>query len=138
MFNLNFVIVCLQDLQFCEIVLQSNLLVIDGMFIVWIVCVLGLFFIECVFGLILFDVLCSMVGWDGVDFMCIYFFGGLFGVVKLVCEKINVDCSGMQVVGYEILGFGMVEEMSSFEIIVVINQSGVDFFVVVLVVCKGQ
>lgn len=136
--NLNFVIACLQDLQFRETVLQSNLSVIDGMPIVWIARALGLPFTERVSGSTLFDALRSTAGRNGVDPMRIYFFGGLPGVAKLACEKINADRSGMQAVGYETPGFGTVEEMSSPETIAAINQSGADFLVVALAARKGQ
>ncbi|MFX7785060.1 WecB/TagA/CpsF family glycosyltransferase, partial [Acinetobacter baumannii] len=65
--NLNFVIACLQDLQFRETVLQSNLSVIDGMPIVWIARALGLPFTERVSGSTLFDALRSTAGRNGVD-----------------------------------------------------------------------
>ncbi|WP_240733884.1 WecB/TagA/CpsF family glycosyltransferase [Herbaspirillum huttiense] len=136
--NLNFVIACLQDSQFRETVLQSNLSVIDGMPIVWIARALRLPFVERVPGSTLFDTLRSTAGVNGVDPMRVYFFGGLPGVAQLASEKIQADQSGMQAAGYETPGFCSVEEMSSLETMTRINQSGADFLVAALSARKGQ
>ncbi|MHB1677803.1 MAG: WecB/TagA/CpsF family glycosyltransferase [Sulfuriferula sp.] len=132
--NLNFVIGSLTDAEFRDSVINSDLSVADGMPLVWISRMLGIPIQTRIAGSSLFEFLRHRAG----AALSVYFYGGLDGVAKSACEKINAAPSGMQCVGFESPGFGTLEAISSDQTIAKINASNADFLVVALGAKKGQ
>ncbi len=132
--NLNFLIGCLDDGEFRESVLESDLSVVDGMPLVWLAGLLGVPLRERVAGSTLFDSLRQ----TNKQPLSVYFFGGADGVAEVACQRLNSSSSGLSGAGYETPGFGTVTEMSSDETLARINASGADFLVVALGAKKGQ
>lgn len=132
--NLNFLVACQSDRSFRDSVVESDLSVVDGMPLVWIAKLLGVPIPERVAGSSLFESLWS----DNQGVMSVFFFGGMEGVAKAACERLNSRPSGLTCVGYEYPGIGSVEDMSADTTIARINSSGADFLVVSLGAKKGQ
>jgi len=132
--NLNFLISCQHDDAFRRTVIRSDLVVPDGMPIVWIARLLGIPLRERVSGSGIFEIL--MARSDRL--VSVYFFGGLDGVAKAACTKINTSSMGLRCVGFSSPGFGPIEEMSSDTNIDRINHSEADFLVVSLGARKGN
>ena len=136
--NLNFVICCQNSAEFRESVIDSDLVVADGMPLVWAARLLGLPIRERVAGSNIFERLC----FDAMDHMAepikVFFFGGPEGAGESACRRLNADANGAICVGHMSPGFGSIESMSSSEVINVINASQADFLVVSLGAVKGQ
>lgn len=132
--NLNFLALSQQDAEFRNSVIQSDLVIADGVPIVWIAKLLGIPIHERVAGSTLFETL----GKEWRRKMKIYFFGGPSGVASEASALINEKSMGLTCVGYHSPGFGTIEEMSDKSIIENINLSDADFLVVALGAKKGQ
>jgi N-acetylglucosaminyldiphosphoundecaprenol N-acetyl-beta-D-mannosaminyltransferase len=132
--NLNFVIASMSDSAFRQSILDSDLVVADGMPLVWMARLLGIPIPERVAGSTVFQRLYPSAERP----IAVYFFGGTEGVAEAACRRLNRVASGLICVGYEFPGFGSIETMSSNEIIDRINQSNTDFVVVALGAKKGQ
>ena len=133
--NLNFLIAARSDVAFCDSVIHSDLVVADGMPLVWIAKLLRIPIEERVAGSSLFEALRAQ---DAANPMSVYFFGGPDGVAKLAAQKINHTKAGLTCVGYQSPGFVSLEEMSSVSRVAQINASNADFLVVSLGAKKGQ
>ena len=133
--NLNFLIAAQNDSEFRDSVIYSDLVVADGMPLVWIARLLDIPVRERVAGSSLFEALRDQ---DATDQISVYFFGGPDGVAKAAAEKINLIGGGLTCVGYQSPGFASVEEMSGAARIDSINASNPDFLVVSLGAKKGQ
>jgi N-acetylglucosaminyldiphosphoundecaprenol N-acetyl-beta-D-mannosaminyltransferase len=134
--NLNFLIGCLDDSDFRDSVIHSDLCIADGMPLVWMAWLLGIPIPERVAGSGLFEVLRSEK--SIAPPLKVYFFGGPDGVAKQACRILGVESLGLECVGFDCPGFGSVEAMSGTETIANINASGADFVVVALGARKGQ
>ncbi|MDP1682191.1 MAG: WecB/TagA/CpsF family glycosyltransferase [Burkholderiales bacterium] len=132
--NLNFLIACQTDAEFRDSVINSNLNIADGMPLVWIARLLGIPIRERVAGSDLFEQLRKGTSAQ----LSVYFFGGMEGVAKEACRRLNAKSSGLVCAGHETPGFGSIEDMSGDESIGKINASGADFLVVSLGAKKGQ
>ena len=132
--NLNFLALSQQDADFRNSVLHSDIVIADGVPIVWIAKLLGIPIQERVAGSNLFEAL----GKEWRRKMKVYFFGGPTGVAAEASANINEKSTGLTCVGYYSPGFGTIEEMSEKTIIDNINLSDADFLVVALGAKKGQ
>ncbi len=132
--NLNFLALSQQDADFRNSVLHSDIVIADGVPIVWIAKLLGIPIQERVAGSNLFEAL----GKEWRRKMKVYFFGGPTGVAAEASANINEKSTGLTCVGYYSPGFGTIEEMSEKTIIEKINLSDADFLVVALGAKKGQ
>jgi N-acetylglucosaminyldiphosphoundecaprenol N-acetyl-beta-D-mannosaminyltransferase len=134
--NLNFLVTSRTDPEFRESLLVSDLCPADGMPIVWLARLLGVPLKERIAGSDIFEALKSAR--PGTGRLSVFLFGGEEGVGAAACQKLNADAGGMTCVGYYDPGFGTVDEMSSDQIIEMINASGADFLVAALGAKKGQ
>ena len=132
--NLNFAIAARNDTAFRDSVLHSDLILVDGMPLVWIARLLGLPVRERVSGADVFEALCAHAGPP----LPIYLFGGPPGAAARACEALNRRNGGVRCVGFDEAGFGSIEAMSSDAQIARINDSGARFVVVALGAKKGQ
>jgi|SRR5450830_175664 len=132
--NLDFLALAQHDSYFRDSVIQSDLVIADGMPIVWIAKLLGIPIHERVAGSTLFEAL----GQERRRKMTVYFFGGPQGVAAEASQRINAVSTGLTCVGYYSPGFGTLDEMSSDEIVDNINAANADFLVVALGAEKGQ
>ena len=134
--NLNFLVNSLDDSEFRELLLLSDLCTADGVPIVWIARLLGIPIRRRVAGSDMFALLKARP----VDQkpLKVFFFGATESVAAAAARSLNSAQSKLQCVGWICPGFGTVEEMSSDETIDSINSSGADFLVVALGAKKGQ
>ena len=132
--NLNWAVASQVDSVFRDSVIESDLSIPDGMPVVWVAKLLRTPIRNRVTGSGVFE---SLRSGDRRQ-ISVYFFGGKEGVAKAACKRLNTESSGLVCVGSECPGFGSVEDMSSEETIVRINDSGAEFVVVSLGARKGQ
>lgn len=135
--NVNFLVACGRDERFRDDVLDSHLVVADGMPLVWLARLLGLPIRERVAGSGLFQRLRESAP-DPAGPVRVFFFGGPPGVAEAACRALNAEARGMVCVGWHSPGFGSVEDMSTPEVIDSINACRADFLVVALGAAKGQ
>lgn len=133
--NLNFLIASRSDAAFRDSVIHSNLVVADGMPLVWIAKLLRIPVRERVAGSSLFEALRVQ---QTAHPMRVYFFGGPDGVAESAAQRINRGSTGMVCAGYQSPGFVSLEEMNTANRIAQINDSNADFLVVALGAKKGQ
>jgi len=132
--NLNWIVACLADKEFRDSVTRSDLIIPDGMPLVWVARLLGIPIRKRIAGSDVFEALKS----DALEPISVFFFGGQKGVADAACQRLNADSSGLRCVGFEFPGFQSIEEMSGYETIAKINASRADFVVVSLGAKKGQ
>ena len=134
--NLNFLIACRSDQSFRHSVMSSDLVLVDGMPLIWIARLLGVPLQHRVAGASLFEHMRRTVANNKVK---VFFFGGQDGTADVACKTLNADTmSGMLCVGAISPGFGSIESLSSNVHIQTINESNADFLVVSLGAQKGQ
>lgn len=133
--NVNFVVAARSDASFRRSVLRSELILADGMPIVWLSRFLGLPLKERVSGADLFEALRACQDEPPLK---VYFFGGPDGAAKAACEAVNRRGGGLYCVGHQSPGFVPVEEMSTDAHIEAINLADPDFVIVSLGAKKGQ
>ena len=134
--NLNFLITAQSDLSFFQSVVDSDLIIADGMPIIWIAKLLGIPLIERVAGSDLFDELSRQNGRNKKT--SVFFFGGQEGIAELASQKLNESSQSMSCCGFYDPGFVSVDEMSTPPIIDYINKTNPDFLLVALGAGKGQ
>lgn len=135
--NLNFIIQARKSVPFQNSVIDSNLVLIDGMPPLWVARLLGIPGIEKVSGSDLVESLWHHSPPGGKKIR-VFLFGGEAGIGESACKRINEKSSGLECVGYVNPGFGTVEEMSEAKLIQQINESQADFVIVSLGAKKGQ
>jgi N-acetylglucosaminyldiphosphoundecaprenol N-acetyl-beta-D-mannosaminyltransferase len=133
--NLNFLIAARDDPAFRDSVLHSDLIIADGMPLVWIARLLGARIRERVAGSELFERLRDHR--DGPP-VSLYFFGGPDGAAERACQRINESATGLRCVGFESPGFVPLDEMTGDDSVARINASGAQFVSVSLGAKKGQ
>lgn len=133
--NLNFLINAQSDDDFLQSVIDSDLIVADGLPIVWVANLLGIPLTERVAGSDLFDKLSKQKSKKKIR---VFFFGGQEGIAEKACQALNKSSEGMLCSGFYDPGFVSVDEMSSPQIIDYINATNPDFIVVALGSKKGQ
>lgn len=132
--NLNFLVGCLDDVQFRDSVIHSDLSVADGMPLVWIARMLDIPIIERVSGAGLFEALRG----HPAQSLSVYLFGGPEGAGEAACRRLNAESAGLRCSGFAAPGFGSIEDISSAATIAAINASRADFLLVALGAKKGQ
>jgi N-acetylglucosaminyldiphosphoundecaprenol N-acetyl-beta-D-mannosaminyltransferase len=134
--NLNFLCAAQTDDTFREAVINSDLSIADGLPIVLVAKLLGIPLPERVAGSDLIEYLYRR---NTTSPLKVFFFGGEPGAGELASQKINQNLpAGLLAVGHYAPGFGTVDEMSTPEIISIINQYEVEFLIVALGAKKGQ
>jgi len=132
--NLNILLACLEDENFRDSVIASDLVIADGMPLVWISKLLGIPIRERVAGSGMFERLRD----EAAANIKVFFFGGKEGMAEIACRRLNADSFGLTGVGFETPGFGSIEDMSSESTIAKINSSSADFLLVSLAARKAQ
>lgn len=132
--NLNFLIGSRTDVAFRDTVLHSDLVIADGMPLLWIARLLRIPIRERVAGSDVFEALQH----DEAGPLSAYFFGGPPGVAQQACEAVNRRGGAMRCVGWASPGFGGIEDISRPEDLEPIVAARPDFIVVALGGKKGQ
>jgi N-acetylglucosaminyldiphosphoundecaprenol N-acetyl-beta-D-mannosaminyltransferase len=134
--NLNFVIGCRSDEKFRNSVIQSDLVIADGMPLIWVAKLLNIPIRERVSGSNLFEILLQRNS-IGREYR-IFYFGGQDDVAKRAEEK-TANLSSVAVGAGSISpGFVSTTEMSKSDYIEKINRSESDILIVALGAKKGQ
>lgn len=133
--NLNFIVQSKSDESFYESVIYSDLVVADGMPVIWTARLLGIPLQSRVAGSSLFEILQNTRRDKPIS---VFFFGGQGRAAKQAAEKLNRTSVGMMACGALNPGMGSVESMSDSAIIDQINAAEPDFLVVSLGARKGQ
>ncbi|MDB0047303.1 WecB/TagA/CpsF family glycosyltransferase [Porticoccaceae bacterium] len=133
--NLNFIVQAKRDDCFYESVIYSDLVVADGMPVIWTAKLLGIPLRSRVAGSSLFERLQNTQRDKPIS---VFFLGGQGDVAQEAADKLNDTSVGMVACGALNPGMGSVESMSSDEIIEQINAANPDFLVVSLGAKKGQ
>ena len=131
--NVNHVVTVQRDPAYRDAVTCSDLVVPDGMPLVWLARLLGIR-IHRVAGSDLFQAL--MDGTAGP--VRAFFFGGPEGAAEAACDRLNRHNGPMRGAGWYFPGFGSVFDMSAPDIVTRINATCPDFVVVSLGASKGQ
>lgn len=134
--NVNFLIAAQSNVDFFRSVIESDLIVADGMPIIWVSKLLGIPLPERVAGSDLFDKLSHQQ--NQTEKMSVFFFGGEEGIAELAGQKLNESSEAMSCCGTYGPGFVSVDEMSTPDIIERINQANPDFLLIALGAGKGQ
>jgi N-acetylglucosaminyldiphosphoundecaprenol N-acetyl-beta-D-mannosaminyltransferase len=131
--NLNYLVQSRTDREFKETILNCDLCLADGMWVVWLARLMGLPIKNKISGSNLFEIM-------KVDAqrLKIFFFGGPEGVAEAAANALNSKPNQLTCVGSLYPGFGSVEELSDEGIINFINGSEADFLAVSLGAKKGQ
>ncbi|MEJ1489865.1 MAG: WecB/TagA/CpsF family glycosyltransferase [Candidatus Sedimenticola sp. (ex Thyasira tokunagai)] len=135
--NVNFLIASQSEYDFRYSVINSDLVLADGMPIVWIAKLLRLPVTQRVPGSGLIERLWSETA-SKYDPIKVFFFGGEKGVAETACEIMGKEKRGLECAGHYYPGFGSVEDMSSDSVIDAINKADPDFTIVSLGARKGQ
>lgn len=133
--NLNFTVMAQDDADFYDSVIQSDLVVADGMPLIWVAKLLDIPIKERVAGS---DLFAYLSGKPRVKKIRVFFFGGETGIAEKAHHELNRTSSGMESCGFYDPGFVSIEEMSNNDIISHINSCTPDFIVVALGAKKGQ
>ena len=134
--NLNFLIASLDDAEFRESLLDSDLCPADGMPIIWVSRLLALPIIRRIAGSDIFQALKQRP--LGARPISVFFFGSSEAVASAAAATINAARSALACTGWICPGFGTIEEMSTPELLNQISASGADFLVAALGAKKGQ
>ncbi|HWR97023.1 MAG TPA: WecB/TagA/CpsF family glycosyltransferase [Candidatus Methanoperedens sp.] len=132
--NVNFLVASVGDAHFRHSLISSDLLLADGMPLIWMARLLRLPLLERIAGSSLFESLQRAPA----THTRVYFFGGQAGAAEAACRKLNAGRGGMSCAGFQDPGFGSVEQISEAAMIRGINESGADLLVVSLGARKGQ
>lgn len=132
--NINFLMASQSNSEFRNSVINSDLVVADGMPLVWIGRAMGVPFRERIAGATLFERICGKT----MRSMSVYFFGGPDGAAGEAAQNVNSTAIGAKCVGFNSPGFGSVDELSRAELIDHINRCHPDFLVVAMGAKKGQ
>jgi N-acetylglucosaminyldiphosphoundecaprenol N-acetyl-beta-D-mannosaminyltransferase len=125
----------MRDPDFFQSVVASDLIIADGMPLIWIAKFLGLPIRQRVSGSDLFQTLAEEQHETKIR---VAFFGGKQGIAKRASEKLTGKSSSMIGTGYYDPGFVELEQMSQQTVIEHLNSSSPDFIVVALGAKKGQ
>ena len=133
--NLNFIVQAKRDESFFKSVIYSDLVVADGMPVIWTAKLLGIPLRCRVAGSSLFETLQNTRRDKPIS---VFFFGGQGRAAQRAADNLNRTSVGMIACGALNPGTGSVESMSSDQIIEQINRAEPDFLVVALGAKKGQ
>jgi len=133
--NLNFIVGSLEDPEFRECLLESDLSPPDGMPIIWISRLLGLPITRRIAGSDILDALIKRplhsqpIG--------IYLFGATAPIAAAAAKKINSASSSLYCRDWQSPIYGSVEDLSTDDILGKISESDADFLVAALGAKKG-
>jgi N-acetylglucosaminyldiphosphoundecaprenol N-acetyl-beta-D-mannosaminyltransferase len=135
--NLNFWLLARKDKEFFHSLIQSDLVIADGMPLIWIAKILNIRGVHKVSGSSLFEHLSLRKSSTKIR---VFFFGGAPGVAEAAHHWINAsaETTGMTSSGYLNPGIGSAKELSKKAILDQVNASDMDFLVVSLGAQKGQ
>jgi N-acetylglucosaminyldiphosphoundecaprenol N-acetyl-beta-D-mannosaminyltransferase len=135
--NLNFFLLSMRDKNFHRSLLHSDLVLVDGMPLIWIAKLLGIRGITKVSGSSLFE---SLSRRNTVNKIKVFFFGGADGIAKAAHDTVNSSnySSGLSSAGYLNPGIGSARQLSAKKHLDKINAAQADFVVVSLGAEKGQ
>ena len=133
--NLNFLVTSRSDEEFRESLLRSDLCTADGMPIVWMARLLGVPVKGRIAGSDIFEAIKSAKNKLRLK---VFLFGGAEGAAAAACSKLNAEAGGMTCSGSYSPGFGTLDEMSTDEILSIINSSNANFLAAALGAKKGQ
>lgn len=134
--NLNFLVNSLQNAEFRESLLLSDLCTADGMPIVWIARLMGIPIKRRTAGSDIFAALKTRP--LSTPPIKIFLFGSTEGVAAAAAKTLNAGSTSMSCVGWACPGFGTLDDLSQEQFIEEINSSKADFLVVALGAEKGQ
>jgi N-acetylglucosaminyldiphosphoundecaprenol N-acetyl-beta-D-mannosaminyltransferase len=134
--NLNYLVISRHDTEFRKSLLFSDLCTADGMPIVWIPRLLGVPINERIAGSDIIDALKS--SHDSSRRLKVFLFGGPEGVSDAACRHINDTADSMTCVGSYYPGYATIDELSTDDIIDMINSSEADLLIACLGARKGQ
>ena len=132
--NLNFVFAARGDAAFRDSVCGSDMVLADGMPIIWMARLLGVPITERLSGASLFEAMCAA---DEPP-VTVYFYGGPKGAAAAAREALDRRGGGLRCVGHESPPFAPLDALSGAETIERINASGAQFVIVSLGAVKGQ
>ncbi|MDO8825464.1 WecB/TagA/CpsF family glycosyltransferase [Methylophaga sp.] len=133
--NLNFTVMAQDDPVFFNSVIHSDLVVADGMPLIWIAKLMGLPIHERVAGSDLFAFLSNQPREQKIR---VFFFGGETGIAEKAYHELNRTSPGMESCGFYDPGFVSIDDMSTDSVIEHINACEPDFILVALGAKKGQ
>lgn len=133
--NLNFTVMAQDDSDFYNSVIHSDLVVADGMPLIWVAKLLGLPIYDRVAGSDLFAFLSEQPRDRKIR---VFFFGGETGIAEKAHHELNRTSVGMESCGFYDPGFVSIDEMSTSSVIDHINACEPDFILVALGAKKGQ
>ncbi len=136
--NLNFTITSQHHEAVRTSLLSSDLVVVDGMPLVWTAKAMGIPIRERVAGSDLFDELQRTPNGHTDAAMRVYFFGGEDGVAAKASDVLNARESALRCVGFSSPGFVSMEAMSQPVQLDAINRTHADFLAVSIGAAKGQ
>ena len=138
--NLNFAVQARKDPAFYTSVLNSDMVVADGMPIVWVARLLGIPLKQRVAGSSLFEALANPASekLPRETPLRVFFFGGEGHAAEQAAANIQGVSKRMEACGFLNPGMGSIESMSSAQITQQINDSQADFLLVALGAKKGQ
>ncbi len=131
--NVNHAVAVQHNTVFRDSVVRSDLVVPDGMPLVWMARLLGIK-ASRVAGSNFFERL--TVGEAGL--LRVFFFGGPEGIADQASSRLSHGSGAVSGVGGYYPGFGTIEEMASAQVAAKINAANPDFVVVALGAVKGQ
>lgn len=133
--NVNFVAACQRDPAFRDLLLKSDMSLVDGMPIFGLARLLALPIPERVPGSSLFEALSKRRTDKPIS---VYLFGDAPGVAKVASQEIQNNAVGIKSAGWFEPQFAPIEALSEAPIIDEINRSSADFLVLALGAQKGQ
>ena len=134
--NLNFVIACQSDDHFRNSVIQSDLVIADGMPLIWVAKLMGIPITERVSGSNLIEQMFHQKHLARKH--RVFYFGGQDNVAQIAEQKTEQIAPSAQGVGSISPGFGSIEDMSKPALIQAINRAQPDILIVALGAKKGQ
>lgn len=131
--NVNNIVAMQRDAVFRDAITRCELVVADGMPLVWLARLLGIHTTRIAGS----DMFQHLMNGDAGP-MRAFFFGGPEGVADQAVERLSRDAGPMEGAGAYYPGFGTLDEMSRPEVVARINHTAPDFIVVALGTAKGQ
>lgn len=133
--NVNFISGCRSDSTFRDLLLKSDMSLVDGMPIYLVARLLALPIPERVSGAGMFE---SLAERQTENPIAVYLFGEAPGIAKSASEEIQINATGITSAGWFEPTFASVETLSEAKIVDEINASHADFLVIALGAQKGQ
>ncbi len=131
--NVNFMATALQDRDFRDSICRSDLVVADGMPLVWVARLLGIPLRERVSGSDLFEDLAK-----SDEVWRTFFMGGPPGVAEQACQRLSGAGSAIEPVGFFYPGFASVDDMPNEAIVQAVRGARPDLLILALGAVKGQ